>query len=188
MREGDSYIVRLDGFERTVPLRRAGSTLIAYLDFLNDRALVRACADGLSTQLRRRCDFDLLLAPEAGAIALCFLVAERLDVPHVIARKRSREYLAGVSGVAVSVPVQSITAPQPEALVLDPESAARLAGRRVVLLDTVVSTGSTLAAVERLADLAGATVVGRAVAFTEGIQPNPTPELVSLSELPAYPA
>ena len=183
-REGDAYDVELPGFRRSVALRRAGPTLIAYLDFLNDRPLVRACADGLAQRLAQLDDVDLLVAPEAGAIPLCFLVAERLDVPHVIARKRSRDYMPTA---ALSVPVQSITALKPEILVLDAEAAARLRGRRVALLDTVISTGSTMGAVERLAEMAGATVTRRVVAFTEGDTRADDARLVSLGALPVFP-
>jgi len=185
IREGSPYVVRLDGFERTVPLRRAGDTLIAYLDFLNDRELVRACADDLAARLAPLDDVELLLAPEAGAIPLCFLVAERLDLPHVIARKRSRDYMPSA---ALSVPVQSITALKPEILVLDEGSAARLHGRRVAVLDTVISTGSTMGAVERLADMAGADVTHRVTAFTEGDSRSDDERLISLGALPVYPA
>lgn len=185
VREGSPYVVRLDDFERTVPLRRAGDTLIAYLDFLNDRELVRACADDLAARLSVLDDVDLLLAPEAGAIPLCFLVAERLDLPHVIARKRSRDYMPLA---ALSVPVQSITALKPELLVLDAGSAARLKGRRVAVLDTVISTGSTMRAVERLADMASAHVTHRVTAFTEGDPRTGDEKLISLGALPVFPA
>ena len=184
-REGDAYDVELPGFKRSVALRRAGTTLIAYLDFLNDRPLVRACADGLAQRLSELGDVDLLVAPEAGAIPLCFLVAERLDVPHVIARKRSRDYMPTA---ALAVPVQSITALKPEILVLDAEAAARLEGRRVALLDTVISTGSTMGAVERLAEMAGATVTRGVVAFTEGDTRASDERLVSLGALPVLSA
>ena len=183
--EGDPYDVELPGFCRTVALRRAGSTLIAYLDFLNDRQLVRACADALAERLAALDDVELLVAPEAGAIPLCFLVAERLDIPHVIARKRSRDYLPTAT---LSVPVQSITALKPEILVLDAGSAARLQGRRVALLDTVISTGSTMGAVELLAGMAGAQVTRRVVAFTEGDIRADDERLVSLGALPVFPA
>ena len=184
-REGDPYDVELPGFRRTVALRRAGETLIAYLDFLNDRPLVRACADALAERLAELDDVELLVAPEAGAIPLCFLVAERLDLPHVVARKRSRDYMPMV---ALSVPVQSITALKPEILVLDSGSAARLQGRRVALLDTVISTGSTMGAVEALAEMAGAQVTRRVVAFTEGDARAEDERLVSLAALPVFPA
>ena len=183
--EGDSYDVELPGYRRSVALRRAGTTLIAYLDFLNDRPLVRACADSLAERLGALDDVDLLVAPEAGAIPLCFLVAERLEIPHVIARKRSRDYMPMA---ALSVPVQSITALKPEILVLDRDAAARLKDRRVALLDTVISTGSTMGAVERLAEMAGATVTRQLVAFTEGDTRADDERLVSLGALPIYAA
>jgi adenine/guanine phosphoribosyltransferase-like PRPP-binding protein len=184
-REGEPYDVELPGFRRSVALRRAGPTLIAYLDFLNDRPLVRACADLLAQRLAEFDDVDVLVAPEAGAIPLCFLVAERLDLPHVVARKRSRDY---VPMAALSVPVQSITALKPEILVLDADAAARLKGRRVALLDTVISTGSTMGAVEQLAGMAGAHVTRRVVAFTEGDTRSGDERLVSLGALPVFPA
>lgn len=187
VREGDEYVVAVDGFERAVSLRRAGDALIAYLDFLNDRALVRACADRLAERLAplaRGGEPPILLAPEAGAIPLCFLVAERLDLVHVIARKRSRDYLPHLR---LTVPVQSITALAPELLVLDDAAAERIAGRGVVLLDSVYSTGSTLGALERLAEAAGARVVDRAVAFTEGSAPPPGRALIALGHLPVFP-
>jgi adenine phosphoribosyltransferase len=182
--EGDPYPVALPGYERTVALRRAGDALIAYLDFLNDRRLVRACADQLAERLRVESAAEMIVAPEAGAIPLCFLIAERLDLPHVIARKRSREYLPMS---ALSVPVKSITALRPEILVLDDSSADRLRGHRVALIDTVISTGSTMDAVARLAEMSGATVVTRAVAFTEG--PGAAAAgVLALGALPTFPA
>lgn len=183
-REGDPFPVALPGYERSVALRRAGDTLIAYLDFLNDRPLVNACANQLAERLRDESDAEVLVAPEAGAIPLCFLVAERLDLPHVIARKRSRDYMPMS---ALSVPVQSITALRPEILVLDGDSAARLQGSRVALLDTVISTGSTMDAVQRLAEMSGATVVTRAVAFTEGPRSAHAAGVLALGALPTFP-
>lgn len=183
--EGDPFPVALPGYERDVALRRAGDTLIAYLDFLNDRQLVRACADQLAERIRDESDAEVLVAPEAGAIPLCFLIAERLDLPHVIARKRSREYMP-LS--ALSVPVQSITALRPEILVLDDLSARRLQGARVALLDTVISTGSTMSAVQELASMSGADVVTRAVAFTEGPQSAAAADVLALGALPVFPA
>lgn len=181
---GDPFTVAIPGYERTVVLRRAGDSLIAYLDFLNDRPLVRACADQLAERLREESDAEVLVAPEAGAIPLCFLVAERLDLPHVIARKRSREYMPQS---ALSVPVQSITALRPEILVLDDGSAARLRGSRVALLDTVISTGSTMHAVQELAEMSGAEVVTCAVAFTEGEQSAEAAGVLALGALPTFP-
>lgn len=185
-RAGDIHVVEIEGLRRDVALRPAGPTLIAYLDFLVDRELVKACARQIARAVRAAgIDVEVLLAPEAGAIPLCFLVGDELGLPHVIARKRSRDYAFGTA--TPSVPVQSITALQPEALVLSEEGVAALRDRRVLLLDTVLSTGSTLNAVGELARMAQARTTHAAVAFIEGTQRIDLPETLHLGRLPVYP-
>lgn len=184
MSNADEHTVEIGTWCRTVPVRDVGGGIkIAYLDFLHDRALVKRCAAALAERIAAHdaARAEALMAPEAGAIPLAFLVADLLGIPHVIARKTARGYFDG----SVAVDVRSVAALQSERLFLDGASLPAVKDRRVGVLDTVTATGSTLEAVQALVMKAGGTVAWSAVAFIEG-DDTPRSDVIALGQLPVF--
>lgn len=126
-------------------------------------------------------DPEFLVTPEAKAIAFSYEVAKDLGLRRVvIARKSIKAYMSDY----LVEEVKSITTREKQFLVLVREDAEELNGRRVCLLDDVVSTGGTLNALERLVMRAGGSVVCRAAIWIEG--PWYSGDLIRLGELPIF--
>jgi adenine phosphoribosyltransferase len=81
--------------------------------------------------------------------------------------------------------VISITTGKPQTLFIDGKDLALVTGKKVVLLDDVISTGSTLRGLRQLMNQAGATIVGEMAVFTEGA-PSDWPEVIALGHLPVF--
>lgn len=177
-----AYTVRVGDLERAVQLVPVSdTTAIAYLDFLCDRELVEATARELAEVLGPF-DVECVVAPEAGAIPLCYVVSTRLEVPHVILRKGVRGYM----GSTHSARVRSAAAPSQESLLVEDRHLPLLRSSRVALLDTVTTTGSTFEAMTSLMDAQDVNVVVRAVAFVEGDLLDAS-DYVHLGRLPTFP-
>lgn len=183
----DFHEIELAGLRRRLPLVQvAPGVRIAAFVLLGDVELVAACADRLARELTQALGpalrEALLVGPEAKAVPLVHAVAERLGQPRcVICRKSLKTYMQE----GIEVPVESITTPGAQRLVVSAADAARLRGRDVVLLDDVVSTGGTLRALEALMARCGARVLGRAAALAEG---GGVPGVLTLGTLPVWQA
>ena len=126
-------------------------------------------------------DFDVLVTAEAKSIPLAHALSADLKKPYVILRKTYKPYM----GDALTAETLSITTGQPQLLVLDEKDRNLLHGRRVVLLDDVISTGSTLQGMRMVMEKAGATVVKEAAIFTEG-ERSKWESIISLGHLPLF--
>jgi adenine phosphoribosyltransferase len=124
---------------------------------------VQACARQLGRQLTD-VKFDVLVTAEAKSIPLAYALAVEMKKPYIVLRKTYKPYM----GDALKTETLSITTSQPQILVLDEKDRDMMKGQRVVLVDDVISTGSTLQGMRMLMDKAGATVVGEAAILTEG--------------------
>ncbi|MFB6490604.1 MAG: phosphoribosyltransferase family protein [Thermoproteus sp. AZ2] len=187
-----TYAVRVAGVERKLPIiplgpvEILGEVLEAYIAsdhelILGDVEFLAAAARGLA-ELIRPYRPEVLLAPEAKSIALAYGVARELGLPRfVVARKSVKAYMGG----HIAVEVNAITTKEKQRLVLDRDSADYLRGRRVCLIDDVVSTGSTMRALEELAKAAGAQVACRAAIWVEGPWVEDD-EVLRLGELPIF--
>jgi len=151
------------------------------LNILGDTELVQACAKELASQLRP-VEFDVLVTAEAKSIPLAHALSSALGKPYVVLRKTYKPYM----GDALQVETLSITTGSPQVLVLDEKDRQILAGRRVVLLDDVISTGSTLQGMRLLMQKAGGHVVREAAILTEG-ERSKWERIVSLGHLPLFP-
>lgn len=153
---------------------------IAVLDILGDTALVEEAAGLLAERLAGR-PFSVLATPETKSIPLAHALSRLLDRPYVVFRKQARLYM----GETLSVTTRSITAQKEQTLHLGARDRARVAGAEILLVDDVVSTGSTLEAMRELVTRAGGRVAGVAAIATEG-DPAAWPEVVRLTHLPLY--
>jgi len=177
----ETYPVEIAGVHRELPLFEvAPGVRIAVLNILGDTELVQACAEALSKKLRN-VDFDILVTAEAKSIPLAHAISAEMHKPYVVLRKVYKPYM----GAALSAETHSITTAQPQMLYLDEKDLDLLKGKRVVLLDDVISTGSTLFGMRRLMEKAQAKVVREAGIFTEGDRENWS-RIISLGHLPVF--
>ena len=160
----ETYSIEIAGLKRHLRLFEIKPGLrIAILNILGDTELVLACAKKLAEQLRPTA-FDVLVTAEAKSIPLAHALSVELSKPYVILRKTYKPYM----GDALRAETLSITTGLPQLLVLDEKDRELLNGRRVVILDDVISTGSTLQGMRMLIERAGGTVVREAAILTEG--------------------
>ncbi|MBO9369388.1 MAG: adenine phosphoribosyltransferase [Chloroflexi bacterium] len=177
----ETYTVEIAGLTRHLPLFEIKPGLrIAILNILGDTELVQACARALATRLKDR-DFDLLVTAEAKSIPLAHALSVELGKPYVVLRKTYKPYM----GDAIMAETLSITTGQPQVLILDEKDREIVKGKRVLIVDDVISTGSTLQGMRMVLEKAGAQVVGEAAIMTEGERARWS-HIISLGHLPLF--
>ena len=158
-----TYEMNVAGLKRELPLRPVGDTLMigAFVIF-GDVELTCACAREL---LKIAPEFDYMVAPEAKAIPLVHEMARQSGRnEYFLVRKKKKAYMNGV----FEAEDRSITTEGEQKLYMDGADAAKLRGKRVLILDDVISTGGSIAAVESLVEQAGGIVAGRMAILAEG--------------------
>lgn len=175
------YTVQICGVTRALPLFEvAPKVRIAIFNMLGDTEVVEAIADELARRVPT--DVDALMTAEVKSIPLAHALAVRLKLPYIVARKTRKPYMVG----AMSVEVLSITTGAPQTLWLDGKDLELVQGKRILLVDDVISTGSTLAGMRKLVAEAGGTVVAEAAAFTEGNDPAQWQHIIATGNLPVF--
>ena len=177
-----TYTVQVAGLMRDFPLFQVAPNLsIAVFNMLGDTELVEACAKELDEKLKSFA-YDILVTPEAKSIPLAHALSVEAKKPYVVLRKAYKPYM----GVALMSETLSITTGHKQTLYLDEKDQSSLKGRNVVILDDVISTGSTLQGVEQLMEKAEAQVVATAAVFTEGNESDWS-NIIALGNLPLFP-
>ena len=158
-----TYEMHVAGLTRQLPLCPiSDDVMIGAFVIFGDVELTCACARDL---LKIAPEFDCMVAPEAKAIPLVHEMARQSGRNgYFLVRKAPKLYMDGVFE-AVD---RSITTKGEQKLYMDGADAKKMKGRRVLILDDVISTGGSLAAVESLVDQAGGQVVGRMAILAEG--------------------
>lgn len=158
-----TYEIDVAGLKRDLPLCPLNDELsIAGFVLFGDVELTVHCAAEL---LKIAPDYDYLIAPEAKSIPLIYEMARQSGADHYfVARKKAKAYMQGV----FEVDVQSITTAGTQTLVLDQADAEMIRGKKVLIIDDVISTGESLHAMEELCEKAGAVVVGKMAVLAEG--------------------
>lgn len=158
-----TYKLEIAGLTRELPLCRVSDKLdIAAFVMFGDVELTVACAREL---IKLAPEHDVLITAEAKGIPLAYEMARQMGVnKYLIARKAAKLYMTD----PVSVHVKSITTETVQTLCLDKEDSDYLKGKRVLIVDDVISTGESLRAVEELVKQAGGHVVGRMAPLAEG--------------------
>jgi len=175
------YPVEIAGVHRDLPLFEIKPGLrIAILNILGDTELVQACAKALAEKLKGHV-FDALVTAETKSIPLAFALSAEMNKPYVILRKSYKPYM----GHALQAETLSITTGEPQILFLDEKDLHFMEGKAVIILDDVISTGSTLQGMRILMQKAGATVVAEAAIFTEGERAKWS-DIISLGHLPVF--
>lgn len=114
--------------------------------------------------LKRLPDFDYIITPEAKSIPLAYEMSRQSGKKYFVARKRAKLYMKN----PVTVNVRSITTDAVQTLILDGVDGEQIKGKKVVILDDVISTGESLKAVEELVAQFDCQVVGKAAVLAEG--------------------
>ena len=145
------HTVQICGLTRNLPLFEvAPGVRIAIFNMLGDYEVVEAIAEELARRLT--VDADAIMTAEVKSIPLAHAVAVRMKMPYVVARKTKKPYMVG----ATSVEVLSITTGTPQTLWLDGKDLGLVQGKRIILVDDVISTGSTLAGMRKLVETSAA--------------------------------
>ena len=175
-----TYEIDIAGLKRQLPICKVSDDLyIGAFVIFGDVELTVHCAAEL---LKRAPEYDYLIAPEAKSIPLLYEMARQSGAEkYFLARKKAKAYMLGV----FEVMVQSITTAGEQTLVIDAEDAAQIKGKRMLILDDVISTGESLRAVEALVEKAGGTVVGRMAILAEGDAAT-RKDIITLAPLPLF--
>ena len=175
-----TYPIDIAGMKRDLPICRVSDELyIGAFVIFGDVELTIHCAKEL---LKRAPEYDYLIAPEAKAIPLLYEMARQSGAEkYFLARKKAKAYMTGV----FEVNVHSITTFGVQTLVLDTEDAKLMKGKRMLLLDDVISTGESLHALEELVNKAGGIIVGRMSILAEGDAKN-RDDITYLAPLPLF--
>ena len=177
----ETYPVEIAGVHRELRIMQIKPGVkIAILNILGDTELVQAAGKALADKLAA-VDYDVLVTAEAKSIPLAYAVSVESGKPYIVLRKSYKPYM----GDALSVETLSITTGKPQTLYLDELDRNKIHGKRVVVLDDVISTGSTLQGMRVLIEKAGAEVVTEAAIFTEGERAT-WHKVVSLGHLPVF--
>ena len=175
-----TYEMDIAGLKRDLPLCKLNDELcIGAFVIFGDVELTVHCAAEL---LKRAPEYDYLIAPEAKAIPLVYEMARQSKAEkYFIARKGAKAYMQGT----FEVTVKSITTMGVQRLVLDAEDAAMIKGKRMLIIDDVISTGESLHATEELVKQAGGIVAGRMAVLAEGDAQN-RDDIIVLAPLPLF--
>jgi adenine phosphoribosyltransferase len=125
----------------------------------------------------------VLVTPEAKSIPLIFALAVEMDLPWIVLRKNEKLYM----GEALTAETMSITTGEKQTLYLDEKDHDLLHGKRVIIIDDVISTGSTLQGMQLVVDKAGGEIVAQAAVFTEGDRAK-WQDIIALGHLPVFTA
>lgn len=175
-----TYKMNVAGLTRDLPLCPLNDSLMiaAFVIFV-DVELTCACAKAL---LEKTPEFDYMVAPEAKSIPLIHEMARQSGRnDYFLVRKAPKLYMNGV----FEVEDRSITTQGVQKLYMDGADAKKMKGKRILILDDVISTGGSLAAVENLVNQAGGIVVGRMAILAEGDAAD-RDDIIFLEKLPLF--
>ena len=181
MSKYETYSIEIAGIKRDLRLFEIKPGLrIAILNILGDTELVQACARELAKKIKD-VDYDVLVTAEAKSIPVAHALSVETRKPYIVLRKMYKPYM----GDALKAETLSITTGQPQVLILDEKDRELLKGKRAIIVDDVISTGSTLQGMHMILDKAEAKVVAEAAILTEGDRAQ-WMHIFSLGHLPLF--
>ena len=177
-----TYTMKVAGLERQLPLCKVSDDLyIGAFVIFGDAELTVACAKELLERIPDG-SYDYMLTAEAKSIPLIHEMARQSGAKkYFIARKGSKVYMPD----PIHVSVRSITTLRTQDLFLGSDDCAMMKGKRILIVDDVISTGESLHALEELVRVAGGTVTGRAAILAEG-DALKRPDITYLAPLPVF--
>ncbi len=174
-----SYKMKIAGLERELPRFALNDKIdIAGFIMFGDVEITVAAA----TELLKKCpEFDYIVTPEAKSIPLAYEMSRQSGKKYFVIRKKAKVYMTE----PVSVEVQSITTKSVQTLILDKSDGEQLRGKRVLIVDDVISTGESLLAVEKLLEKFDVNIAGKAAVLAEGDSAQ-RDDIIFLEELPLF--
>lgn len=174
------YHIHVAGLERDLPICPVNENLsIAGFIIFGDQELTVACAREL---LKKAPEYDYIITAEAKGIPLAHEMARQAgNQKYILARKGPKLYMRDIVGVSV----HSITTAKEQHLYLDVADAELMRGKRILIVDDVISTGESVEAVEKLVLEAGGTVAGRMAILAEG-DAQERKDIIYLEKLPVF--
>ena len=175
-----TYTLNVAGLTRELPIIKLSYDLsIASFVILGDTEIVRKTAPIIAKKLP---EVDFIVTAEAKGIPLAYEISRILNLnEYVVARKSVKAYMEE----PIEVEVNSITTTNSQKLYLNNQDAKKIKGKRVALVDDVISTGQSLKALERLVEKAGAKVLAKAAILAEG-DAKDRKDIIFLEALPTF--
>lgn len=175
-----TYTLNVAGLTRELPIIKLSYDLsIASFVILGDTEIVRKTAPIIAKKLP---EVDFIVTAEAKGIPLAYEISRVLNLnEYVVARKSVKAYMEE----PIEVEVNSITTTNSQKLYLNNQDAKKIKGKRVALVDDVISTGQSLKALERLVEKAGGKVLAKAAILAEG-DAKDRKDIVFLEALPTF--
>lgn len=173
------YTMKIAGLERTLPICPLNDKVyIAGFVMFSDVELTVAAAKEL---IKKVPEHDVIVTAESKGIPLAYEMARQLNEKYIVARKMTKLYMQS----PIHVEVKSITTEKLQMLYLDSAEADYLTGKRVLIIDDVISTGESLNALETLVNSAGGKIVCKAAVLAEGDAAD-RKDIIYLEKLPLF--
>ena len=180
MTERETYTVKIGNLSRHLPLFQvAPGVKIAIFNMLGDTEVVQAAAQALAKRLPK--EAQVLITAEAKSIPLAHALSVETKLPYVVLRKSYKPYM----GETIKAETLSITTGEPQTLYLDEKDIALIKGQQVIVVDDVISTGSTLQGMRMIIEKAGGKIDATAAVFTEGERAK-WKDIIALGHLPIF--
>ena len=175
-----TYTLHVAGLTRELPIIKLSYDLsIASFVILGDTEIVKKTAPMIAKKLP---EVDFVVTADAKGIPLAYEISKILNLDeYIVARKSVKAYMEE----PIEVEVNSITTTNSQKLYLNNQDANKIKGKRVALIDDVISTGQSLKALERLVEKAGANVVAKAAILAEG-DAKDRKDIIFLEALPTF--
>lgn len=175
-----TYTLHVAGLTRELPIIKLSYDLsIASFVILGDTEIVKKTAPMIAKKLP---EVDFVVTAEAKGIPLAYEISKILNLDeYIVARKSVKAYMEE----PIEVEVNSITTTNSQKLYLNNQDANKIKGKRVALIDDVISTGQSLKALERLVEKAGANVMAKAAILAEG-DAKDRKDIIFLEALPTF--
>ena len=175
-----TYTLNVAGLTRELPLCPVNETLdIAAFVMFSDVELTVACASEL---LKKVPEFDVIVTAESKGIPIAYEAARQSGKNYYVGRKGVKVYMTD----PISVNVKSITTLNVQTLYLSQEDVSHIKGKKVLIIDDVISTGESLVALEKLVEKAGGIITGKAAVLAEGDAAD-REDIIFLEKLPLFP-
>ena len=174
------YEMNIAGLKRQLPLCKVKDDLyIGAFIMFSDVEITKACAEEL---LKKAPEFDIMITAESKGIPLAYEMARQVGVnDYIVARKGPKLYMQNI----ITTTVDSITTDHIQTLCIGQKEADMMRGKRVLIVDDVISTGESLKSIETLVNQVGGNIVGKMAVLAEG-EAAERDDILFLEKLPVF--